>query len=908
MSLARFLPLLLVALSAASAPAQGGTTPPSPAAQTVRSVRAAPAAGALRLDGRLDEPAWATAEAATGFTESYPTSGAPDRLGTEARILFDESALYVGMRMDDPVPDSIAGQLTRRDAGGYSDWAQVMIDSYHDRRTGFAFAVNPRGVKRDIFLYNDQSEDIGWDAVWEVAVSVDSAGWTAEFRIPFSQLRFAKGEPEGGRVWGLQLSRDVARRQSRMVWSPWTRDDNAFVGRFGDLTGLVGVRAPRRLEIQPYTSTRLTHTPERLGNPGRPEGRDDPFFREAEVGASAGADVKVGLPSGLTLTATLNPDFGQVEADPAVVNLSAFEIQLPENRPFFNEGSDIFRFGSLLSYISQGTPQFLYSRRVGRAPQRSLAGNSALSWTDVPAQTTILGAAKVSGRTAGGWSVGLLDALTSGEDARVQYADGRRADVGVEPLTNYLVGRARKDLNGGRTVLGGITTATHRALRDTVFSPLLRSNAWTAGLDGEHTTKDRLWSVSGYLAGSRVGGSEAAIAATQRSSARYFQRLDADHLSYDSTRTSLGGLAGGFALRRAGDWRGSLWYSAVSPGFETNDAGFLGRTDRHAMSALWGRRRNKPGPVFRDWFVRAFTSHAWNFGGDLLDANYALRGTGTFRSLWNATATVEHSASTLDDRLTRSGPLVRTPSSWAGTLYVGSDPRRRLVAGTEVYASEDEAGGHYRYADLSLTGRPATNVRVSVAPGVEWLRSTAQYVRTRADALAADTYGRRYVFADLEQTTLSVSTRLDWTFTPTLSLQLYARPYVSAGSYGGYKELTAPRSYSFAEYGRDRGTIELGSACGASQDPGLFTVDPDGAGAASCFQFARPDFNFRSLRGNAVLRWEYRPGSTFFLVWQQQREGAEEYGDFDTGRDLGGIFDAPARNVLLLKATYWIGR
>jgi hypothetical protein len=866
------------------------------------TVRAVQLPSSVRVDGRLDDAAWAAAQPAAGFTESYPNAGATPRLGTEVRILYDAEALYVGMRMSDPAPDSIAAQLARRDAGGiYSDWAQVMVDSHHDRRTAYSFGINPRGVKRDVYLFNDNAEDFGWDAVWEAEAQVDSAGWTAEFRIPFSQLRFGGAEPAEGRTWGLQATRDVARLQARYVWAPWVRSDNVFVSRFGTLTGLSGVRAPTRLELQPYVVARAARAPGDDANP---------FYRRTDPSASAGVDLKYGLPSGFTLNATVNPDFGQVELDPAIVNLSAFEVRLPERRPFFVEGTDIFRFGSLLSYISQGSPSFFYSRRIGRAPQLNPGLDPEVRFHDTPPSTTILGAVKLSGRTRNGWSLGVLDALTAPERARVLGVDGERGRMAVEPGSNYFIARARRDLRRGQTGVGGILTAARRGLAaDSAFGPVLRSHAYVGGVDAEHSWGKGMWAVSGFAAGSYAAGSARAIAATQRSSARYFLRPDADHLQYDSTRTSLAGHVAGFAVRKGGAWRGSAWYQEVSPGFEPNDLGFHGRSDTRGLSALFGRRHDRPGPVFRDWFVRAFTSHGWNFGGDRTMQNYALRGNATLLSLWSVSGTVERAMTALDDRLTRGGPVTERPGFWSFSAGLGSDPRRRISASADATAYRDDAGGYGRFLYAGLQARPAPTVQVSMGPELEQVRSMAQYVRVRTDALATDTYGRRYVFGTLDQTTLALGTRLDWTFTPELSLQLYARPYLSAGDYGDFKELAAPRSFRFSRYGRDAGTLERGAPCGAAEGSSdVYTADPDGPGAAPCFQFANPDFNFRSLRGNAVLRWEYRPGSTLFFVWQQERSAEERNGQFALGRDAADLFAAPGRHVFVIKATYWLSR
>ena len=871
------------------------------AAQAAPSMAASQLSSPVRVDGRLDEQAWAAAAPSSGFRESYPNAGGDPRLNTEVRVLYDAEALYVGMRMHDTAPDSIAAQLARRDAGGiYSDWAQVMIDSHHDRRTGYSFGINPRGVKRDVYLFNDNAEDFGWDAVWEAEARVDSAGWTAEFRIPFSQLRFGGAEPAEGRTWGLQFARDVARLQARYSWAPWVRSDNVFVSRFGTLTGLSGVRTPTRLELQPYAVARATRAP---GD------RANPFYRQTDPSASVGADLRYGLPSGFTLNATVNPDFGQVELDPAIVNLSAFEVRLPERRPFFVEGTDIFRFGNLLSYISQGTPSFFYTRRIGRAPQLSPGTDPEVRFHDTPQSTTILGAVKVSGRTRGGWSLGVLDALTAREDARLLGVDGERGARAVEPRSNYFIARARKDLRRGQTGVGAIFTAAHRSMDDSVFGPVLRSHAYVGGVDAEHSWGKGMWAVSGFAARAHVAGSVSAIRATQRSSARYYLRPDADYLRYDSTATSLGGHVAGFAVRKGGAWRGSAWYQEVSPGFEANDLGFMGRADSRGLSALFGRRHDKPGTVFRDWFVRAFTSHTWNFGGDRTTQNYAVRGNATFLNLWGISGTVERGMTVLDDRLTRGGPVAERPGFWMYSAGLSSDPRRRVSFSADGTVFRDDAGGHGRFAYAGVQARPSPTIQVSIGPELEQVRSMAQYVRVRPDALATETFGRRYVFASMDQTTLSLSTRLDWTFTPELSLQLYARPYLAAGDYRDFKELSAPRSFRFRQYGRDAGTVELGAPCGAAQgSAGVYTVDPDGPGAAQCFQFANPDFNFASLRGNAVLRWEYRPGSTLFFVWQQERSAQERFGDFALGRDAGDLLAAPGRHVFVVKATYWISR
>jgi hypothetical protein len=891
-----------------------------------RVLHAAPLSGSLRIDGRLDDPAWAAAEVATGFTESYPNPGAPARQRTEARVLYDADALYVGMRLYDTAPDSIAAQLARRDASGiYSDWAQVMVDSYHDRRTAFVFAVNPRGVQRDVFLFDDRSEDPGWDAVWEARASVDSLGWTAEFRIPLSQLRFGSSQPAGGRVWGLQFSRDVARYEARDSWAPWTRNEGGFVSRFGELVGLKGIRTPHRLEIAPYASARLNRAPDGVGAPG------DPFFRRNDVGLNAGADLKYGLPSGLTLTATLNPDFGQVEADPAEVNLTAFESFFPERRPFFTEGRDIFRFGPGASWNP------FYSRRIGRPPQRAIfpggvVDDHTVVFAKVPEQTTIAGAAKLSGKTPGGWSVGLLDAVTTGEQARYL---GRRVAQGdalapdtvleegstpVEPWSNYLVGRLRRDLNHGNTILGGMFTATHRVLGEPALAGQLRSQALLGGVDGEHAWANRSWNLSGFAAGSHISGGRRVIHAAQNASSRYFARPDADYLTLDTTRSSLDGYAAALALAKqgGGHWRGSFAVEAVGPGFEVNDLGFQSRADSRSMSASLGYEENQPGKRLRSFGLFSFAGHQWNYGGDHIYQGYFVGGNAQFANFWRVRAQAGGGPGYLDDRRTRGGPLTLTPGRWNFNLGLASDARKQVSGGINVYYRADVAGGRDRGMGANLELRPSAAVRVRFEPELDLPHHIFQYVRVVNDPLATATYGRRYVFANLDRTTVSLGTRLDWTFTPRLSLQFFAQPFLTGGSYSAFKELRTPGTYAFDQYcqGRSilvRGRVEFDSAGNGvvivpDSTARTFAADPDGVdGPARPFTFRDPSFNYRSLRGSAVLRWEYRPGSTLFVVWQQQREGSEPFGNFDLGRDSRALFQQPARNVLLVKVTYWIG-
>jgi hypothetical protein len=851
------------------------------------------APSSIKLDGKLDDPAWSAALPVTAFTQSYPAPGAQPTQKTEARILYDDEALYVGVRMFDTKPDSIAAQLARRDASGiYSDWLHVVIDSYHDRRSGFRFSVNPKGVQKDVLHSDDRNEDLNWDAVWEVATQVDSGGWNAELRIPFSQLRFG-GAPKGSeRLWGLQIQRDIARFNERDSWSPWTRNDAGYISFSGDLTGMVDIPTPQHLEIMPYVSAKLNRAP---GD------ESDPFYSLNDFKGSVGADLKYGLPGGLTLTATVNPDFGQVEVDPAVVNLSAFESFFPEKRPFFVEGANIFNLGRVRGGPGYGSQQIFYSRRIGRPPQRFADGQ----YVESPDASTIIGATKVTGK-AGPWTIGILDAVTAEEKARVVDGNGVKSTTPVEPASNYFVTRMRRDFNSGNTIISAGGTAVNRDLGDDVFKNLLRSRADVGAIDFEHQWKNRVWALTGAFAGSSIAGSKQVITNAQRSSARYYQRPDADYLELDPDKETLNGSSISFGLNKSGKWSMGATAKQISPGYEVNDLGFMGRVDYRNFGISGSYTNTTEGKHFRDYSLGAGTNHAFNFGGDRIWTSFFNYFDFTFKNLWSVGGGSEFDPGAFDDRLTRGGPVGKQPTQYGGYLYGSTDSRKPIVYWWNVSYYGDEDGGYSRDFSPQVDFRPTSSVKVSVSPGINQYHNTIQYVRSVTDPLAVSTYGSRYVFANIYQTTFSATTRVEWTLSPLLSFQLYAQPFASSGRYENLKELAKPRTREYIVYGKTGGSTITPIV--SDGDKTGYSVDPDGTGAANAFTVGNPDFSVQSLRGNAVVRWEYRPGSALFFVWQQERSGFDQFeGDFRTGHAVRNIFSQPS-NVFLVKATYWFAR
>jgi hypothetical protein len=877
--------LLAFLLFAPHAPARAqqssaAARPALPPAAARRIVVASRVRDAIAIDGRLDEPRWAAADEAADFVQLQPAPGMPASQRTIVRVLYDDGAVYVGARLLDSAPDSIVARLARRDELPVSDWFRVMLDSYFDRRTGFAFTVNPRGVKVDAQYSDDVSEDTGWDAVWEAATTVDSAGWTAEFRIPLSQLRFSASD--GGRsVWGVNFRRYVARRDEIADWSPVPSGGGAYVSRAGDLHGLRDLAPARRIEVQPYVLAGATRAP---GDAA------DPFYNATALTSTMGADLRLGVTSDLTLSATVNPDFGQIEADPSVVNLSGFETFFPERRPFFLEGAEIFR------PAFPAFPAMFHSRRVGRTPQGGIPGEA--TYTDTPEATTILAAAKLTGKTAGGWSVGLFDAVTAPERARFTDPAGVTGSAPVEPLTNYGAWRVARDFGPGRSTLGLLATTTNRSLPDLGELDFLPSSAYVLGVDGAHRFANGTYQVAGSLFGSRVAGAVDAVNRIQRSPVHRINRADADHVVYDPTRTSLAGYSANvMAEKREGHWRFWVEGRARSPGFEANDLGFLGRADQASGFARVWYNQFRPGPTFRRWRVDVASWTNVTFGGERLWTGAETWAETQFHNRWVVAGGGGYDLPRWDVDALRGGPAVRADGRWWSWVRVASDPARSLKATAGGWMNRELAtGGWSASADAEVEMRPSDRLSLTLGPSLNRAVNPWQFVANRA----VDD-GTAYVRGRLDQTTVSLTLRAAYTFTPELSLQAYAQPFVSAGAYGAFSRVSAPRAESFAERFTPYGEAQL--AYDAAGD--TYGVDANGDGETD-FRFGNPDFTFRELRSNVVLRWEYRPGSALFVVWSQGRSVASTDGRFRLGSDLSELFRAPGTNTLTVKLAYWI--
>lgn len=862
-------------------------------------VRAVARSGEVAIDGRLDETAWTAATPATEFRQSQPTEGGAATQRTEIRFLFDDDALYVGARMYDSLgAGGVRRALVRRDQlnESLSDYIQLSFDTYHDHVSSVYFWINPSGSIRD------GTGDPTWDPVWQSGAAVDSLGWTAEMRIPFSQLNFTRDSVQ---TWGLQVIRWAHGRNERTHLAWWPNNENGGPPRYAHLEGMRITSRPRGMELLPYLVTQANYV--------RPASAANPFTDDREYKYRLGGDLKYRLTSNLTLNATINPDFGQVEVDPAVVNLSAFETFFQERRPFFIEGANAFGYGNFSCYFCSNVQSLgmFYTRRIGRRPQLTPAG----TFVDVPDNTTILAAAKITGRLKNRMTVGFLDAVTRREDADVlvEDASGRRFfSREAEPLSNYLVGRTRRDYKDGNYRFGMIVTSVDRFTGDSLARNRLPRHARGLGFDWDMNWKNRTYNFMGQYALSDVRGSESSILRLQRSSARYFQKPDREHGSnglfsdaFDPTADRLSGYAGYARFGKdGGEW---LWETSVnyrSPGFEVNDIAFLTRSDYFWQNVNFARSVTKPSRVFRNYFLVTGGQQQFNFDGDRIDRQYHGGIFGQFANYWPINFFVIRRPETYEDRLTRGGPTVRRRGNTTWIGFLGTDARKTISFTTNPSYGYSEAGTVGYGYDLSITYKPANNVQLSVGPAYNVSGSPYQFVAAGADSTSTAFFGTRYVFAELKQKQLSMNTRVNVTFSPRLTFEAFLQPLIASGDYFEYREFLAPRQSAMRNFTPGTEIVTSTSASGGTR----YTVDADGAGAAAQpISFGEPDFNFRSLRGNAVLRWEYRPGSTLYFVWQQNRSSSAPLGDFNFSRDRTALFGAHPDNIFLVKASYWLG-
>lgn len=852
-----------------------------------REVRAFRLSSPVRVDGSLDDAAWKRPPN-NGLVQHEPNNGKEPIHLTDWWIAYDDAAIYAAFRLHDPAPDSIDASVARRDASLLTDEVFLELDTFNDDRNGYLFVVGAGGYFLDAVLYNDGSWDSSWDAVWSSASTVDGDGWVAEMRIPFSQLNFPSA-PE--QVWGVNVVRNCKRYSSTDYLFHRPRNESGYTSRYPDLVGLEGIEPSAGREGTVYGVSKGQYMHREQG---------DPFNDGSEYAYDMGADLKWRLTSNLTLNATMNPDFGQVEVDPAVVNLSDFETFFPEKRPFFVQDANTFRFGrdgtnSNWNY-NWTDPILFYSRRVGRQPQLGIDGDA--DYVDSPRGTTILGAAKLAGQV-GRTQVGGLSALTAREHHTLSL-DGDRSKELAEPATSYNVLRATRTAEDGTHALGFMLTGTERSSSDEKSRNSLTRRAYAGGIDGwTYLDDDERWAMRGYVAGSFIKGEPGVIDDRQRSSLRYMDRPGVSHLNYDPTRTSLAGWSSRVMLnKQKGDYYLNSALGAVSPEFEVSDLGFQSRGDLVNYHVAMGRSWNEPHGILRQRDVHVSTYWTWDFGGNRTGGGIGAGFWNEFTNYWSVNGGVFFNPERNNNTITRGGPVLRRPINREFNMGFSSDRRKswRLSGwGFGSWGGPEEASAQ---GELDFEIKPSTALTLSVSPSYSWEHYTSQYVARVEDPVMASTYGDRYIFADIEYSEVAMSMRVDWSFTPRLTLQTYVQPLIAVGDYRRLKEFAEPETYDFNVYGETPG-----SSISYDEAEDEYAIDPGDGG--DTFTVGNPDFNFKSLRLNMVLRWEYNPGSTFYLVWTRNGTAFDRPGQFDLRQDVGDLLDAPSDDVVLIKVSRW---
>jgi uncharacterized protein DUF5916/cellulose/xylan binding protein with CBM9 domain len=830
------------------------------------------------IDGFINDEVWDQVPWSGDFTQREPYENEKPSQQTFFKVLYDNNHLYVAIRAYDNDPDKIEKRLTRRDSFE-GDWVGIGISSYNDNLTGFSFSVNAAGVKGDAILTNDSDFDETWDPVWYVKVSSDDMGWYAEMKIPYNQLRFAKME---NHVWGFEVLRKLFRKEELSVWQMIPVDVSGWVSKWGELNGINNINPKKEIEIIPYGMIKYESFEKEDGNP---------FATGSRSGYNGGVDGKIAITNDLTLNFTANPDFGQVEADPSEVNLSAFETFFEEKRPFFVEGSSIYNYPLTDGDGPFSRDNLFYSRRIGVSPhyEPDLLDDE---YIDVPEFTRILGAVKLSGKTKNGWSIGVLESVTNREKATIDY-NGVRRTVIVEPTTNFFNTRIQKDFNGGNTQVGGMITATNRFINDTALE-FLPSSGYTAGADFVKFWDDKAYYLSAKTVFSSIYGTTEAITEIQESSQHYFQRPDATHTKVDTTLTSLhgnGGTVGGGKIG-SGHWSFGGWTTWRSPGLELNDMGYLRISDFFNQVVWAGYRIWEPVGIFRRINFNAASWTGWDFSGLHLYNGSDFNVNMQFTNYWRFGTGVNRDWFDINRHELRGGPALRAPGSLSSWFYIRTDERKKLEFSFSTSGNwGDDSYRNAKRLSLGIDYRPTDFIQLSLDPSYNKSDNYMIYVET----IEQDN-GDTYLVSSIEKEFVSMDIRIDVGITPDLSIQFWGQPFVFSGDYIDFKKVVDPMATNFMDqyyqYADNEITFDF--------DDNIYTVD-DGI---ETFTFENPDFSFYEFRSNLVIRWEYIPGSTAYLVWSQGRTGDHPDGDFSLSENIDRLSSLKAHNVFLLKLSY----
>lgn len=835
------------------------------------------------IDGELNDGIWKDENWSTGFIQREPIENVAPTEQTAFKITYDSKYLYIGFKCLDSEIDKIVNRMSRRD-GFDGDYVEVIIDSYHDLRSAFSLTITSSGVKGDKTIsLNGIYEDINWNPIWYAKSGLNEEGWTAEIKIPLSQLRFGKSESQ---VWGLQVIRKFFRNDETSVWQRIPIDASGWVSEFGELHGLQNIKPQKQFEIQPFVVTSLETFEKDPNNP----------YRDSNIASiNAGVDGKIGITNDLTLDFTVNPDFGQVEADPAAISLDGFQLFFNEQRPFFIENKNIFnyQFSNPVYGGSFSSDNLFYSRRIGRNPQGSAQINQG-EYAKTPEQTTILGAVKFSGKTKKGLSIGIMESITASEYAEI-YNNGNTRKQLVEPLTNYFVGRVQQDFNNKNTFIGGIVTSTIRDIDDSV--DFLHKSAFSAGLDVLHQWENRSWYVGANLVMSQVKGSKEAILNTQTAITHLFQREDASYVNLDPDRTSLTGTGGDLKFGKAGSGHmkfetGMTWRS---PELELNDIGFIREADEIQNYAGITYSSLKPFGIFRKATIEYKHWLVWDFGGNLNYIDWDVEVKGTFNNNWNAIFGVFSQPHIYSKSLLQGGPRLYLPDQYGAWWAIGTDHRKKMFFDLDGWTKTGNSDSYFLFeSGIIMTYQPLNQFNISISP-----RYTTVKHRIQFNEQTQYNSEQRYIMSRLDQETFSLAIRLNYTINPNLSIQYYGQPFISTGKYKDFGNVVNP----LAKSQNEQLTFYNQNQISLDEVTNQFNVD-ENEDTITDYNFSNPDFSFAQFKSNLVIRYEYKPGSEIFLVW------AQGLSDYSTPRNSLSesfneqIFKKQLENTFLIKATY----
>lgn len=826
------------------------------------------------IDGVLDDKSWNVVPWGGDFIENDPDENTAPTSQTRFKILYDTKYLYIAVQAFDKEPNKIEKRLSRRDSF-QGDRVNVLIDSYHDKRTAFVFTTTAAGVKGDeIVTQNGNNWDDSWNPVWYTKAQINEEGWSAEMKIPLSQLRFGNAEEQ---VWGLNIIRQFFRKNERSVWNRIPAGSAGFISESGELHGLKNLVPQKQLEVQPFTVLQFDSYEAQVGNP---------FKDGSDFKLNGGIDAKIGVTNDLTVDLTINPDFGQVDADPGAFALDGFQIFLQERRPFFVENKNIFDFE-----FANGQDNLFYSRRIGRNPHGRLSLNAG-EYADVPRNTTILGAAKFSGKTQNGWSIGVLESVTAKEFAKIDNNGSRREEI-VEPLTNYLVLRAQKDFNNNNSYLGGIFTATNRNLEGKF--DYLHKSAYTAGIDFNHNWKNRNYFIDGNIIMSRVSGSTTAIEATQKSLTHLFQRVDANHVSVDATRTSLTGTGGKFSFGKngGGNWRYTGAVAWRSPELELNDIGFLRQADEIFQYADVRYQTLKPTNTFRNASIKLQQTSNYDFDGNYNRFQLEIQSNVNWKNNWWTEIGFGHKPRIYTNTFLRGGPRWRYSDENFMFLFFGSDQSKKANFTFGLVESRSKQNNFaFKRRVFRFNYQPINSLSFAFSTTYNLNPNKTQYVSEKSFGAI-----QRYILGEIDQKTWDTSLRINYSINPNLSVQFYGSPFITRGTYTNFNYVNNATASDL----NDR--VKWYNLNQISKSGNEYLID-ENQDLVTDYKFNNPDFTFAQFRSNLVVRWEYIPGSEMFLVWSN---GATQYGDGT--ESLGStvdnlIFNRSADNTFLFKLTY----